>query len=37
MGRFVLDERDHVGSSLAQVFVGGDFGKRNVVGKPVDS
>ena len=29
---FVLDEVEHAGSGLAQVFVGGDFGKRNVVG-----
>ena len=37
VGRFVLDEGEqHVSSGLAQVFFGGDFGKRNVVGKPVD-
>ena len=34
--RFVLDEGEHFGSGLAQVILGGDFGKRKVVGKPVD-
>ena len=34
--RFILDEGEHVGSGLVQVFVGGDFGKRNIVGKSVD-
>ena len=36
VGRFVLDECEDIGGGLAQVFVSGDFGKRNVVGKPVD-
>ena len=36
VGRFVPDECEHVGGGLVQVFVGGDFGKRNIVGKSVD-
>ena len=37
VGRFVLDEGEHVGCGLAQVFVGGDFGKRNLImGEPVE-
>ena len=32
VGRLVLDEGEHVGSCLAQVFIGGDFGERNIVG-----
>jgi hypothetical protein len=36
VGRFALDEGEYVGSGLAPVFIGGDLGKRNVVGKPVD-
>jgi hypothetical protein len=36
VGRFVLDECEHVGSRLAQAFLGRDFGKRNVVREPVD-
>jgi hypothetical protein len=36
VGRFVLYECEHVGGGLAEVFVGGNVWKRNVVWEPVD-
>ena len=30
-------ECEHVSCSLAQIFAGGDFGKRDGVRKPIDS
>ena len=31
-----MDQREHVGGRLAQVFICGDLGERDLVGKPVD-
>ena len=35
VGLFVLDESEHAGCGLVQIFVGSDIGKRDVVRKPI--
>ena len=36
VGYLVLDESEHVGSGLAQVFISSDFGKNHIARGPAD-